>query len=227
MSCSQSMKGWKTQMETNHGRKVVRKNRTTRNFWIYTLTVLVIGLLLGVIVWELSHSESEAATYGVYEESIIEEGISREWEADATNFVPLDCSLDVDTQKFVYNLCEAYNIDFTFAMAVMQKESSFKTDVVSDTNDYGLMQINSINHKWLSEKLGITDFLDAEQNVKAGMFILRSLFEEYEEPALVLMAYNLGETAANDLWDKGIYSTNYSDAVLKIQEGFNRKEGTK
>lgn len=224
MNCLWNMKGWKTQMETNHGRKVVRKNRTNRNFWIYTLTVLIIGLLFGAIVWDLTHKET---VYGVYEKDVIEEGISREWEADATNFVPLDCSLDVDTQKFVYNLCEAYNIDFTFAMAVIQKESSFKTDVVSDTDDYGLMQINSINHKWLSEELGTTDFLNAEQNVKAGMFILRSLFEKYEEPELVLMAYNLGEGVANSLWDKGIYSTNYSDDVLKIQEGFNRKEGTK
>ena len=50
--------------------------------------------------------------------------------------------MDDDLQEFIYYLSAGYNIDFTLAMAVIQHESSFRSDVVSSTNDYGLMQIN-------------------------------------------------------------------------------------
>lgn len=228
--------------ETKYGRKVVRttpfhKNTKKRNFMIYTLVVFILGIVLGCLIWGLTHTnktevaEPNITIYGVYDESTIQKGMNQEWVADDSDFIPLDCALDVDIQKFVYSLCEGYEIDFTFAMAVIQKESSFKPDVVSGSNDYGLMQINKINHEWLSELLGITDFLDAEQNIKAGMFILRGLFEKYNEPELVLMAYNMGETGANRLWQKDIYSTNYTEDIMEIQKGFieqlnNRKEGT-
>ncbi len=228
--------------KTNYGRKVVRKspfhkNTKQRNFMIYTIIVFLLGILVGGVIFTITHNtakaepaETDTTIYGVYDESIIQEGMNQEWIADDSDFIPLDCALDVDTQKFVYSLCEGYEIDFTFAMALIQKESSFKPDAVSGSNDFGLMQINKINHEWLSELLGITDFLDAEQNIKAGMFILRGLFEKYNEPELVLMAYNMGETGANRLWQKDIYSTNYTEDIMEIQKGFieqlNRKEGT-
>lgn len=41
------------------------------------------------------------------------------------------------------------------------------------------------------------------------------LFEKYEDPEKVLMAYNMGETGAKRLWDKGIYETDYTNKVIK------------
>jgi soluble lytic murein transglycosylase-like protein len=92
------------------------------------------------------------------------------------------------------------------------------------------MQINKCNHEWLLNVLGITDFLDPEQNIRAGVFVLRKLFEGYTDPELVLMCYNMGETGASRLWNKGIYSTKYTEYILKVQAEFKeqleRKEGT-
>lgn len=133
----------------------------------------------------------------------------------------INCRLDDEIQQMILERCEKYNIDFAFAMAVIFKESSFKPSVVSKSNDYGLMQINKINHEWLSEKLGITDFLDPEQNVTAGLYMLRDLFEKYEDPAKVLMAYNLGETGAKRLWVQNIYSTDYAERILQQADIFN------
>ena len=136
----------------------------------------------------------------------------------------INCRLDDATQQMILEKCEEYNIDFAFTMAVIFKESSFKPNVISsDGGDYGLMQINKINHKWLSEQLGITDFLDPEQNVTAGLYMLRQLFEKYEDPALVLMAYNMGEGGAKKQWDKGIYTSDYADAVLQQAEIYNQE----
>ena len=108
-------------------------------------------------------------------------------------------------------------------MALMQKESSFNADIISSTGDYGLMQINKVNHTWLTETIGVTDFLDKEQNIRAGLFVLRKLFEEYTDPNLVLMAYNMGSNGAETLWNKGIYTTPYVEDILKYQTEFNKQ----
>lgn len=137
-----------------------------------------------------------------------------------SEFEPLECALSDELQEFTYYLCEAYYIDFDFTMAVMCTESSFNADIVSVTDDYGLMQINKCNHTELKEALGITDFTEPYQNIRAGLYILRRLFEKYDEPAMVCMAYNMGEYGASVLWDNGVYETSYSQKVLTKAEEY-------
>lgn len=128
-----------------------------------------------------------------------------------TEFIPIDCKLDEDVQAFTYSMAQAYNIDFEFLMAVMFNESAFNPDCISKTNDYGLMQINKCNHKWLSEELGITDYLDPYQSIIAGTYIFGGLFEKYgDDTNKVLMSYNMGDDTARRLWNQGIYETSYT-----------------
>lgn len=159
--------------------------------------------------------------YGAYDDRCFTEEVSLDWDVGDLDFVPLDVSLDVDIQEFVYYLSAGYNIDFTLVMALMQHESNFRVDVVSSTDDYGLMQINRCNHEYLTKTLGIEDFLDPYENIRAGMFTLRKLFERYQDTNMVLMAYNMGEDGAARLWKKGIYNTNYTDRILTIQQQFS------
>lgn len=130
----------------------------------------------------------------------------------------INCILDDETQQMILEKSEMFDVDFAFIMAVIFRESSFRSDIISNSNDYGLMQINEINHEWLYDELGIVNFLDPEQNVTAGVYMLSDLFDKYENPTLVLMAYNMGETGAKRLWDKGIYSTDYAEAILQQAE---------
>lgn len=133
----------------------------------------------------------------------------------------IDCRMDGETQQMILEKCDEYDVDFAFVMAIIFKESSFNPDVVSKTNDYGLMQINKINHKWLSEELGITNFLDPEMNVTAGLHILSDLFRKYENPTLVLMAYNFGEVGAMRKWNQGIYYSAYAEGILQQANIYN------
>lgn len=82
------------------------------------------------------------------------------------------------------------------------------------------MQINQKNHEWLSNAVGVTDFLDPYQNIQAGIYILGTLFEKYDDPHKVLMAYNMGESGASKLWDQGIYQSKYSQRVIGYQETY-------
>lgn len=134
----------------------------------------------------------------------------------------IDCPLDDETQQMILERCEELNLDFAFVMAVIYTESSFRANADSGSS-VGLMQINRVNHGWLSKELGLTDFFNPEQNVKAGTYMLLDLFDKYDDPAKVLMAYNMGEAGARRLWNKGIYTTNYVEKVFARQDLYNQQ----
>ena len=136
--------------------------------------------------------------------------------------VKIDCPLDDDTQRMIYEKCAEYGLDFPFVMSVIYHESSFRPNADSGSS-VGLMQINRINHEWLSEELGLTDFFDPEQNVTAGLYMLRDLFDKYENPRLALMAYNMGETGAKRLWKKGVYTTDYAENILRLADKYSEE----
>ena len=172
----------------------------------------------------LETEAGEIKVFGSYDDRIFTQEISLDWGADEyDDFTPIDCTLDVDIQQFTWCLCKGYDLDFALVMAIMYQESSFQADVISATNDYGLMQINKSNHEWLTETLGVTDFLDPYQNIRSGCFILRKLFEKYQDTNMVLMAYNMGEDRASILWKNGVYGTSYSDKITLIQSEYYRE----
>lgn len=209
-------------------------SKAERRVITFIICIFLIGAIIGGVtvaaVSAFSGSESKAQLsyelYGTRDGRYITEngGLTFDYEL-GSKFEPLECALPVELQEFTYYLCEAYYIDFEFAMALMYTESSFRADVVSGTNDYGLMQINKCNHEELSSALGITDFNEPYQNIRAGLYILRRLFEKYDEPALVCMAYNMGEYGASTLWDKGVYETSYSIKVLTKADEYEAQRG--
>ena len=171
----------------------------------------------------LEQDSNETLVYGAYDNQIFTQEIPINWSADDLNFTPLDCKMPEEQQEFTYYLCNGYNIDFSLVMALIQNESSFDPEVISKTNDYGYMQINQVNHQWLTDTIGVTDFTDPYQNIRAGVFVIRKLFERYQDTNMVLMAYNMGESAAARLWEKGIYSTDYTEKILSYQTQFREQ----
>lgn len=167
------------------------------------------------------NTQKEVLIFGQPDGRIFEGEMPGEWVNGERKFISLNVPMNEDLQEFIFYLSQAYEMDFTFVMALIQRESNYNPDVISKTNDYGLMQINEINHPYLQEQLGITDFTEPYGNVRAGMFILRKLFEKYETPEKVLMAYHMGETGASRLWEQGIFEINYSKSVLQIQQELN------
>ena len=215
-----------------YGRKVIRTKKEVfqeRLFMSWGIC-FVVGLLIGgFVIWgitslfnepvepiEQNIEQIETPSYGTIDGKVFNSEVSLDWDSNASlDFIPLDVPMDEDMQEFIYYLSYGYNIEFPFVMALIEHESSFRTNVTSSTNDYGLMQINKINHEWLTKTLGVTDFNDPYQNTRCGIFILRKLFEKYEDPTKVLMCYNMGEAGAKRLWDKGIYETSYSKDIME------------
>lgn len=211
--------------------KAAHRKKRTRKVIISWIVILIIGILIGNGIARIGLAAdkketlqqfSEIEPYGTIDGKTFNWGLSKDWTSGSElGFIPLEVGLDEELQEFIYCLSYGYNIDYAFVMGLIQTESTFNPSVVSSTNDHGLMQINTINHEWLQEKLGITDFLDPYQNTRSGIYILRNLFEKYEDPEKVLMAYNMGETGAKKLWNKGVYETDYTRKtmtnILEIQ----------
>lgn len=129
-----------------------------------------------------------------------------------------DIALPAELQTFTYTTCVEHDIPeyYELVLALMQHESQFVDYVVSSTDDYGLMQINKINHKWLAEDLGLYNMLDPYENIQAGTHILSTYLHKYSDIAAALMCYNMGEATAEYYWEQGIRSTTYSDSILAI-----------
>lgn len=126
-----------------------------------------------------------------------------------------DIPLAPDLQEYAAIVCEEYGVELPVFFAIMETESNFNPDAVSATDDYGLMQINSICAEYLRENLGITDLLDPRQNMKAAAFLLGDLYAKHGETNLVLMCYQYGEGGAAVLWEEGIYYTQYYGIIIE------------
>lgn len=133
---------------------------------------------------------------------------------DIIDYIYYDIPLDIDLQTHINVLCKEYNVPYSIVISLIYHESTYKADVISSTNDYGLMQINKVNHGWISADLGISNFLNPYENCHAGIYMLSILFDKYDNPHLVLMAYNFGEGRARQLWASGVFSSKYSDKVV-------------
>lgn len=131
-----------------------------------------------------------------------------------------DIPLSAELQQYTYDTCTYYGIQqhYELVLGMMWQESDYNPALISDTNDYGIMQINACNHGYLRETLGIVDFLDAKSSIDGGVYIISILLNKYEDPNMALMAYNMGSYGAAQQWKKGNYSSNYSRAIISKAE---------
>ena len=124
--------------------------------------------------------------------------------------------LAYDLQDIMQDACEVYGVPYALALAIAEVETHFDPDAVSPTHDYGLMQINQINHAWLLEK-GF-DVHTYAGNIEAGLYIIGGYLDTYGDTERALMAYNNGPNGAKKLWDAGTYQTDYTRKVMAALE---------
>ncbi len=159
-----------------------------------------------------------ASAIAVYDSDVPEESSNEPDMPVEEQFEPYNISLSPELQEYTKTLCDEYNVDFEFALALMWTESRYIPNLISKYGDYGLMQINQQNHRRLSEALGgISDWLDPEQNIRAGIYVL-AMYGDSLDLHHLAMCYNLGAEQANKLWDNGRHSTSYSRTIMKARD---------
>lgn len=197
-------------------KKEKRKKQLIRLILITLTFGICIGAILGSVITSIILNPNDTLIENENTKLNTNQVEDLSWSSGQDiNFYPLNVEMDLELQEYIYYLSLSNEVDFPLVMGLIRTESNFQNHIISQTDDYGLMQINTINHEWLSEELGFDDYLDPYQNVNAGIHILGELFKKYEEPSKVLMAYNLGESKAREFWDRGIFESEYSRKVLE------------
>lgn len=132
-----------------------------------------------------------------------------------------DVPLSESLQRYIYEVCADEEIPVSLVLAMIEHESRFNPEAVSATDDYGLMQINEVNHGWLEEDYRCADMLNPYQNVFCGVKIIGRYVDKYEgDFAKALMAYNMGDYGARKAWENGVSETSYSANILELMQKY-------
>lgn len=100
--------------------------------------------------------------------------------------------------RIIHKYSQQYDFDWRLILAIMKQESRFKHTARSHRGAYGLMQIMPVTQLELAEKLGVKDATTPYNNIKAGIFHLKTLYGVFDEAVgddrlcLTLAAYNAG-----------------------------------
>lgn len=136
-----------------------------------------------------------------------------------------DVPLTEDLQDIIIDTASRRGVDPALVLAVIKKESGYNPDASGDNGkSQGLMQIWRSAHKKRMKKLGAVNLYDPRDNVIVGVDILAEKLEKYEDAEKALIAYNAGDAGAKKhYFSKGIYSSSYSQAVIKIAKEIQTK----
>ncbi|MBE6573023.1 MAG: hypothetical protein E7652_01365 [Ruminococcaceae bacterium] len=132
---------------------------------------------------------------------------------DDEDAVYYDIAVSHEDQEYVFGVCRQYAVMPELVFALMDVGCDYVDGQISCDGDFGIMQINSINHQWLKEELKIEDILDFRQNVLCGVYMLSDYCEKYSDVSMIAMCYRYGEYAALSMRAEGIYETEYTIAV--------------
>lgn len=194
-------------------RRTIRKIR----FWSIALVLVVTAFFLGRMI-----SPTKADTVTVYKYKSVPEYKADKLPKTVSNYhfnVPLSHSL----QDFIYEICADEEVPITLILAMIETESGFNPEIISSTNDYGLLQINKVNHEWLKKTYRTADMLNPYQNVFCGIKIIGTYIKKYNNDLnKALMAYNMGDYGAKKAWQNGIKSTRYSEKILGLMNKYEK-----
>ena len=192
-------------------RKTIKKIR----FWGIALVLVITAFFLGKVV-----SPTKADTVTVYKYKSAPEYKADKLPKTVSDYY-FDIPLSHSLQDFIYEICTDEGVPVTLVLAMIETESGFNPEIISATNDYGLLQINKVNHEWLKKQYRTADMLNPYQNVFCGIKIIGTFVKKYNNDLnKALMAYNMGDYGAKKAWQNGIKSTRYSEKILGLMNKY-------
>ena len=127
-----------------------------------------------------------------------------------------------DAYSYCYEIGNQYNICPELLMAVIEKESSGKSNATNG-GCVGLMQVSARWHNDRMLRLGATDLYCERDNILVAADYLSELFQKYKEPSLVLDIYN-GNSKAMWNYENGVIS-DYAGYILDRASELERLHG--
>ena len=204
-----------------------RRNIVKRIAYMRLVTFVLIGGVIGFFLGkniasvETITQTVEVPVYETVEVPVYEtvelSTDESELPTDTSDVFLYDVPLSDSLQRYLYEICADEGVPVTLVLAMIEYESGFDPEAVSQTDDYGLMQINAANHEWLNEEYRCADMMNPYQNVFCGVSIISSYIERYDgDLTKALMAYNMGDSGAQEAWSNGVTSTSYAADILSL-----------
>lgn len=197
--------------------KINRNKRMKLYANMILVLLVIIGGVLGFFLAKLTTPPQETITVTktvevpAYKSNVL---------VDTADVFLFDVPLSDSLQRYIYEICADENVPVTLVMAMIEHESGFDPEAVSPTDDYGLMQINAVNHEWLKEEYRCADMMNPYRNVFCGISIISSYIDKYGELDKALMAYNMGNYGAQKAWKNGVTSIAYSEEILSLMKEY-------
>lgn len=124
--------------------------------------------------------------------------------SELSSYTYYDLPITKEQQKFIVDLCKEVDLSFELVISIMKIESNFQTDLVSETSDFGIMQLNSKNHKFFAKLSGLETYnvYDFYDNVTMGVnylvylrdnLIKQGITNQEDLTIYLLNSYNMGE----------------------------------
>ena len=128
-----------------------------------------------------------------------------------------------EVARTMYDASRRYAVDYRLVLAVMDAESNFRHDVVSDAGAIGIMQVKRVVAREFSEEVGIPYERDVlhcpHANVRFGVYYLSWLSRHYDNDYAILYAYNVGYTRARQNMQRSSEpKTGYTRKVMEEYE---------
>ncbi len=123
----------------------------------------------------------------------------------------------------VYSESRQCDLDYRLALAVIQVESNFQQDAVSNKGARGLFQIKPSLAKYIAKDAGVKYnggecLHEPEKNIKLGVYHLSKLVDELKNLPSALHAYNAGESRLRARTGKEAPKTAFTKRVMKEYE---------
>lgn len=196
------------------------QRRSTKKRVVRFYTVLAVTILFGAAIGFAVGRFTVPIKTITITETVEVSALTTEALVDTEEVKLFDVPLSNSLQRYLYEICADKEVPVTLALAMIEYESQFNPEIISTTNDYGLMQINAVNHEWLEKKYRTANMLNPYQNVFCGVSIIGEYIEKYGDYEKALMAYNMGDYGAQKAWESGVTNTTYSDTVLGLMQEY-------
>lgn len=130
-----------------------------------------------------------------------------------------------DLKEYTSQVCDEYGVDYSLALGVIYNESRFKSGLThmnsNGTIDYGLMQVNEVNFKYLNRTLGITSMnqlLDDRVGIRCGIHLLAYHKNATGNDSAALLRYQVGEGTYKKYIKCGKYTNDTHGRVWQYRD---------
>lgn len=114
-------------------------------------------------------------------------------------------------EQIIIATSQKYDLEPSLVSSLINVESSYSENAISNKNALGLMQIKLSTANYMCDiyslkKVELNDLLKAEKNIEFGCRYLHYLKTKFEDMETVLASYNAGETVVRSWLKNSEYS---------------------